>query len=42
MDQIANIYGEVSQLKQILSASSDSNVELRMREAIAQAEMAKK
>lgn len=41
MNQIASMYGEVSQLEQILSASSDGDAELRMREAAAKAEIAK-
>jgi len=41
MDQIASMYGEVSQLEQIFSASSDGDAELRMREAAAKAEIAK-
>ena len=41
MDQIASMYGEVSQLEQILSASSDGDAELRMREAATKAEIAK-
>jgi ATPase family AAA domain-containing protein 3A/B len=35
------VYGEVSQLEHILSASSDGDAELRMREAAAKAEIAK-
>eukprot|EP00578_Thalassiosira_sp_NH16_P002664 CAMPEP_0181140992 /NCGR_PEP_ID=MMETSP1071-20121207/35592_1 /TAXON_ID=35127 /ORGANISM="Thalassiosira sp., Strain NH16" /LENGTH=398 /DNA_ID=CAMNT_0023227965 /DNA_START=271 /DNA_END=1468 /DNA_ORIENTATION=- len=41
LSQIASMYGEVKQLEQILSASSDGDGELRMREAAAKAEIAK-
>eukprot|EP00970_Alexandrium_tamarense_P001736 scaffold224_cov181-Alexandrium_tamarense.AAC.21 len=41
MNQVASMYGEISQLEQILSASSDGDAELRMREASAKAEIAK-
>jgi ATPase family AAA domain-containing protein 3A/B len=39
--EIANIYGEVTQLEKIISSSSDGGAELRMREAAAKAEIAK-
>lgn len=39
--QIASVSGEVSQLEQILSASSDGDAELRMRETAAKADIAK-
>ncbi|KAL7533688.1 hypothetical protein ACHAXR_005388 [Thalassiosira sp. AJA248-18] len=41
MSQIASMYGEISQLEQIISASSDGDAELRTREAAAKAEIAK-
>ena len=41
MQQIASMYGEVAQLDQIISASSDGDAELRMREAAAKADIAK-
>jgi len=41
MNEVASLYGEISQLEHILSASSDGDAELRMREAAAKAEIAK-
>lgn len=41
MAELASLHGEVSQLEHILSASSDGDAELRMREAAANAEIAK-
>ena len=41
MSQVANMYGEVSQLENLLSASSDGDAELKMREAAAKAQIAK-
>jgi len=41
MNEVASLYGEIGQLEHILSASSDGDAELRMREAAAKAEIAK-
>jgi len=41
MNEVASLYGEISQLEHILSASSDGDAKLRMREAAAKAEIAK-
>ena len=39
--EIASIYGDVAQLEEIISSSSDGSAELRMREAEAKAEISK-
>ena len=41
MKDIANLYGEVTQLEKIFYSSSDGDAELRMREAAAKVEIAK-
>lgn len=41
IDRVAAIYGEVAQLEQVLSASSDGDAELRMRQAAAKAQSAR-
>ena len=41
MKEIADVYGEITQLEEIISASSDGEAELRMREAAAKVEIAK-
>lgn len=41
MKEIADVYGEVAQLETIISASSDGDAELRMREAAAKVEIAR-
>ena len=41
MDRVAGIYGEVAQLEQVLSASSDGEAELKMRQAAAKAQISR-
>jgi hypothetical protein len=41
MEQVAGMFGEIHQLEQVLSASSDGEAELKMREAAAKAAISK-